>query len=145
MLLLDIHSPTVPMPVPDFWNQSERTVPEPQEENLEAVAVGAAFPLHEYAVVSRLIFAVGPIGAEKNELYAVRSEGTPRQATNKVFVSTARKLLSFDINKEPYPQEDGLDYDENAGPPRPAVVRALTTIVTRNNGSGKPFPHVIAL
>ena len=145
MLLLDIHSPTVPMPVPDFLNQSERAVPEQQEENLEAVAVGAAFPPHEYAVASRIIFAVGPANAEKNELYAVSVEGTPEESVNKAFVTTAAKLLSFDPEAEAYPREDRLDYDRSAGPPRPAVVRALTTIATRNNGSGKPLPHIIAL
>jgi len=143
MLLLDIHS-TVPMPVPGFLNQSERDVPEQQEENLEAQCVGGAFPLHDYAVSDTAIMAVGPAGAEKNELYAVHVEGSPMAEVNRVFVTAARKLLSFN-DDEPYPDSARLDYDPNAGPPRPAVVRALTKELTKNNGSGKSLPHIVAL
>jgi hypothetical protein len=145
MLLLDFRSTTVPQPVPDFLNQSERAVPEKQEENLEAVAVGGAYPPHEHAVSSMGIFAVGPANAEKNELYAVRVEGSPEAPVNKAFVTTATKLLSFDPDAEAYPREDQLDYDRSAGPPRPAVVRALTAELTRDNGSGKPLPFILAL
>lgn len=143
MLLLDFRPPTVPMPVPGFLNQSERAVPEQQEETLEAVGAGLAYPPHDY-VANTLIYAVGPIEGEKNELYAVRTEGGPKQPTNKAFVSAARRLLSYN-DDEPRPVADQLDYDPNAGPPRPAVIRALTAAVTMNNGSGKPLPFVIAL
>jgi hypothetical protein len=144
MLLLDFRS-TVPQSVPEFLNQSERAVPEQHEEKLEAVAVGGAYPPHEHAVLSMGIFAVGPANAEKNELYAVRIEGTPEEPINKVFVTTAAKLLSFDPEAEAYPREDQLDYDRSAGPPRPAVVRALTAELTKDNGSGKPLPFIHAL
>jgi len=140
MLLLDFRSTTVPMPVPEFLSQGKRTV----SEELEAVGVGLAYPPHEHEA-NRFIYAVGPAGAEKNELYAVRIKGSPESPVNEAFVSTARRLLSFDINKEPYPEADSLDYDRSGGPPRPAVVRALTAAVTKNNGSGKSLPHVIAL
>lgn len=143
MLLLDIHSPTVPMPVPGFLNQSERAVPEQQEENLEAVAIGAAYPLHEYTVSDTFIFAVGPANEEKKELYAVRIEGTPEEPVNRVFVSAARKLLSYN-DDDPHPDSARLDFDPNAGPPRPAVIRALTATATKHNSSGTP-PFVIAL
>ena len=143
MLLLDFRTPAVPMPVPDYLSQSERAVTEQQEENLEAVGVGGAFPPHDYLADS-LIYAVGPVGGEKNELYAVRSEGSPEGPVNRVFISAARKLLSFNVKKEPYPQTDNLDFDPNGGPPRPAVIRALTETVTKHNARGKP-PLIVAL
>lgn len=141
MLLLDFRTPTVPMPVPGFLNQGLSTV----SEELEAVGVGLAFPPHEYAVASRFIYAVGPADGEKKELYAVRVEGTPGEPTNTAFVTAAARLLSFDRKKEPYPQIDNLDFDRSAGPPRPAVVNALTKALTKNNGSGKRLSTMICV
>ena len=140
MLLLEFRTPA--MPVPELLNQSERTVPELQQEELEAEGRGIGFDGHEG---NSFIYAVGPVGREKDELYAVAISGAPRGATNRAFVTTARRLLSFDRKAEPYPQTNRLDYDPKAGPPRPAVVRALTKELTKNNGSGASLPTMICV
>ncbi len=143
MLLLDFRTPEAPMPALDYLNQSERSVSDQEQEELVAVGAGLAYPPHDY-VANTLIYAVGPAEGETSELYAVRLEGTPIAPVNRAFVSTARKLLSYNED-EPRPNSERLDYDPKAGPPRPAVIRALTAEVTKDNGSGKPRPHVIAL
>jgi len=144
MLLLEFRTPTAPMPVPELLNQSERAVSERPEEELEAVGVGLAFPPHDY-VANRFIYAVGAANGEKKELYAVRVKGTPGAKTMTAFVTAAARLVSFDRKSEPYPQADKLDFDRSAGPARPAVIRALTKELTKDNGSGASLPTMICV
>jgi hypothetical protein len=125
------------MPVMDFLIEGKRDVADVLE--LEAKAIGLGYDVHD---ATSLIYGVGPKDSEKDELYAVRIKGSPREAINEVFVSTARHLLSYDQD-EPYPQTSDLDYAPIASPPRPAVVNALTAAVTKNNGSGKNLPHIV--
>jgi hypothetical protein len=139
MLLFDTERATAPMPVLDFF-KGERAV----SDVLELEAEWKGFGYDEDHTANAYVYAVGPKDAEKNELYLVEYKGSPRDQMNEAFVSTARKLLSYDDNAlYPRTHSDDFNYDRSAPPPRPAVVRALTTAATKNNGSGRNLPHIV--